>query len=624
MSAQNHGQPFRVMVLAALGVVFGDIGTSPLYAFKEAFFGTHAIAATPENVFGILSMMFWSVSIIVSLKYVSIVLRFDHRGEGGVLALLSVAQRVIEHRPELAWLVGAFGVFAASLFYGDAIITPAISVLSAVEGLSVAAPGLERYVVPISIVILIGLFSIQRHGTADVGRFFGPIMIVWFATLTLLGLIHIVEMPEILWAIDPSYAVRFAVDRPALAFIALGSVFLCLTGAEALYADMGHFGLPPIRVCWFFLVFPALMINYLGQGALVLTDPAARENPFFMLAPESLQFPLVILATLATVIASQATISGAFSVTQQASRLNYLPRLRVLHTSDHSQGQIYIPIVNWILLVSVVLLVLAFKSSGALAAAYGLAVSGDLIISSVLLAVVLAHQESRRMRWLLIPLAAWFCLELAFLGANLSKFFDGGWFPLTVAVSVFTMLTTWHRGTMILRARKVARPEARDDAVDFELERTTRVPGTAVFFSSSRGGFPSAFLHNLKHNKIAHERLIFLTIAFDDRPRIGNEERLELRRGSHGVVYLTAHFGFREDPDVSTVFRLARRRGLDVDLGQTSFFTSKPTLVSISRRGIFGWRRSMFGWMLQNSPSVADYFRLPPNRVVEMGTQIAI
>ncbi|NBS97867.1 MAG: potassium transporter Kup, partial [Betaproteobacteria bacterium] len=394
MSAQTQSQPFRVMMLAALGVVFGDIGTSPLYAFKEAFFGSHALAATPENVFGVLSMMFWSVTIIVSIKYVSIVLRFDHRGEGGVLALLSVAQRVIAHRPELAWLVGAFGVFAASLFYGDAIITPAISVLSAVEGLSVAAPGLESYVVPISIVILIGLFSLQRHGTADVGRFFGPVMIVWFATLTGLGLVHIIEMPEILGAIDPSHAIRFALDRPSLAFVALGSVFLCLTGAEALYADMGHFGLPPIRVCWFFLVFPALMINYLGQGALVLTEPAARESPFFLLAPESLQLPLVILATLATVIASQATISGAFSVTQQASRLNYLPRLRVLHTSEHSQGQIYIPIVNWVLLVSVVLLVLAFKSSSALAAAYGLAVSGDLIISSVLLAVVLLHQES--------------------------------------------------------------------------------------------------------------------------------------------------------------------------------------------------------------------------------------
>ena len=530
MSAQTQSQPFRVMMLAALGVVFGDIGTSPLYAFKEAFFGSHALAATPENVFGVLSMMFWAVTIIVSIKYVSIVLRFDHRGEGGVLALLSVAQRMIAHRPELAWLVGAFGVFAASLFYGDAIITPAISVLAAVEGLSVAAPGLESYVVPISIVILIGLFSLQRHGTADVGRFFGPVMIVWFATLTGLGLLHIIEMPEILGAIDPSHAIRFALDRPGLAFVALGSVFLCLTGAEALYADMGHFGLPPIRVCWFFLVFPALMINYLGQGALVLTEPDARENPFFLLAPESLQLPLVILATLATVIASQATISGAFSVTQQASRLNYLPRLRVLHTSEHSQGQIYIPVVNWVLLVSVVLLVLAFKSSSALAAAYGLAVSGDLIISSVLLAVVLLHQESQRMRWLVIPLVAWFCLELAFLAANLSKFFDGGWFPLTIAVSVFTMLTTWHRGTMLLRARKVARPEARDDAVAFELERATRVPGPAVFFSSSRGGFPSAFLHNMKHNKIAHERLIFLTIAFDDRPRILNDERLELRR----------------------------------------------------------------------------------------------
>jgi KUP system potassium uptake protein len=624
MSAEHSPQSFRVLTIAALGVVFGDIGTSPLYAFKEAFFGHHALALSPDNVFGVLSMMFWSVTIIVSLKYVGIVLRFDHRGEGGVLALLSVAQRVIEHRPELAWGVGALGVFAASLFYGDAIITPAISVLSAVEGLSVAAPGLEAHVVPISIVILIGLFAVQRHGTADVGRFFGPVMILWFATLAALGVWRIVEMPEILGAMNPAHAIGFAIQRPGLAFVALGSVFLCLTGAEALYADMGHFGLPPIRVCWFFFVFPALMLNYLGQGALVLTDPAARENPFFLLAPEFLQLPLVVLATLATVIASQATISGAFSVTQQASRLNYLPRLRVRHTSDHSQGQIYIPFVNWVLLISVVLLVLTFRSSSALAAAYGLAVSGDLIISSVLLAVVLAHQPARRMRLLLLPLAAWFLLELAFLAANLSKFFDGGWFPLVVAISVFTMLTTWHRGTIILHARKLARPESREGAVSFQLERATRVAGTAVFFSSARGGFPSAFLHNLEHNKIAHERLIFLTIAFDDRPRIPLEERLEIRRAPFGVIYLTAHVGFREDPEVSTIFRLARRRGLHVDLAQASFFTSKPTLVSVSRRGLFGWRRSMFGWMLHNSPSVADYFRLPPNRVVEMGTQIGI
>jgi len=624
MSGANHSQSLRVMVLAALGVVFGDIGTSPLYAFKEAFFFSHTIPANTENVFGVLSMMFWSVSIIVSLKYVSIVLRFDHRGEGGVLALLAVAQRVISHRPELAWVVAGFGVFAASLFYGDAIITPAISVLSAVEGLSIAAPALETFVVPVSIVILILLFSLQKHGTGDVGRFFGPVMIIWFATLAALGLLQILTMPEILGAIDPRHALRFGLERPVLAFVALSSVFLCLTGAEALYADMGHFGLPPIRICWFFFVFPALMLNYLGQGALILADSAKRENPFFLMAPEYLQVPLVMLATLATVIASQATISGAFSVTQQASRLNYLPRLRVKHTSEHAQGQIYIPIVNWVLLVSVVLLVLSFKSSTALAAAYGLAVSGDLIISTVLLAVVLAHQESRRMRWLLVPLAGWFCLEVMFLAANLSKFFDGGWFPLVIACSVFTILTTWHRGTMILRARKLAQPETRDANITFELEHVTRVPGTAVFFSSARGGFPSSFLHNMKHNKVAHGRLVFLTVSFDDRPRVLDEERLELRRSAQGIIYLTAHFGFREDPDISMVCRLARRRGLDIDLDQTSFFTSKPTLVSVSRRGLFGWRRSMYGWMLQNSPSVADYFRLPPNRVVEMGTQIAI
>jgi KUP system potassium uptake protein len=617
-------QRLRPLVLAALGVVFGDIGTSPLYAFKEAFAQPGGLPLTSEKIFPVLSMIFWAVTVIVSLKYVTVMLRFDHRGEGGVLALLSNLLAAVRGRPRLSWTVGVLGIFAAALFYGDAIITPAISVLAAVEGIVVIEPALERLVVPVAVVILVGLFVLQRSGTAKVGALFGPVMVVWFLVLAILGVVSIARTPEVLGALDPRHALAFAFEHPDWTFVALSAVFLTMTGAEALYADLGHFGARPIRVGWFALVFPCLMLNYLGQGALVMRDADAVRNPFFLLAPEPLRVPMVVLATLATVIASQAVISGAFSVTQQASRLNLLPRLKVLYTSDVSRGQVYIPVVNWLLMVAVLLLVLSFRSSGDLAAAYGIAVSGDLLIGSVLLTATVLAIPSRRIKLLLPLLVVFLALELSFFIANLSKVGDGGWVPLAVAAAMFTVLTTWRRGIDIMRSRKEALPRVARDELNLDLSDIPRVPGAAVFFSSTRVGYPGSFLHNLKHNKVVHEQTVFMTVEFDDVPRVPDDERVELQRGNSGVMRLIAHFGFREDPDVRKALRLARRKGLELDVEQTSFFTSKPVIVSVSRRGPFGWRRSLFGWMMQNSPSAANYFGLPPNRVIELGSQVAI
>ena len=622
--SSSHARHLPSLVIASLGVVFGDIGTSPLYAFKEAI-AAYGSGPIETGVFAILSMMFWAVTIIVSVKYVIVMLRFDYRGEGGALALLSNALALTRSRPLLTWAVSALGILAASLFYGDAIITPAISVLSAVEGIAIAAPATERLIVPIALAILVSLFLIQRRGTAQVGAVFGPVMVVWFLVLAALGISSIIETPAILAAINPAYAMGFAVKHPVLSLALMGAVFLTLTGAEAMYADLGHFGLRPIRIGWFALVFPCLMLNYLGQGALVLRNPDAARNPFYLLAPEPLLLPLIVLATLATVIASQATISGAFSVTQQASRLNYLPRLKVLYTSETSRGQIYIPLVNWMLLVAVVLLVLGFRSSSDLAAAYGLAVSGDLMIGTTLLAVTVMLQPSRRMRVVLLPaLAVFGALEVIFLFANASKIAEGGWFPLLIASIMFTVLSTWRRGTEIVRARKDASPRSRGDAFALDLSGIQRVSGTAVFFSSGRSGHPTSFLHNLRHNRVAHEQVIFLTVDFVDQPRVADHDRLEIERGGNGIVRIVALFGFREEPDIHHVLVLARRRGIEIDPAETSYFTSKPVIVSSSRRGLFGWRRSLFGWMLQNSSSTASYFALPPNRVVELGTQVAI
>lgn len=622
----SSSQRMPALVIASLGVVFGDIGTSPLYAFKEAIAAHEAGISLQGSVYAILSMMFWAVTIIVSLKYVVVMLRFDYRGEGGALALLSNALALTRSRPALTWAVSVLGILAASLFYGDAIITPAISVLSAVEGIAIAAPATERLIVPIALVILTSLFLIQRRGTAQVGALFGPVMIIWFGTLAALGINSILETPEILAAINPAHAIRFAIERPGLTLVLLGAVFLTLTGAEAMYADLGHFGRRPIRIGWFALVFPCLMLNYFGQGALVLRNPEAVRNPFYLLAPEPLLLPLIILATCATVIASQATISGAFSVTQQASRLNYLPRLRVHYTSETSRGQIYIPVVNWMLLVAVVLLVLGFRSSSELAAAYGLAVSGDLLIGTLLLGVtVLLKRRQSRTRLLLLPaLLVFGALETIFFLANASKIAEGGWFPLVVAAVMFTVLSTWRRGTEIVRSRKDASPRSRGDAFALDLSGIQRVPGTAVFFSSGRSGHPTSFLHNLRHNRVAHEQVIFLTVDFVDQPRVSDHDRLEIERGGNGIIRIIAAFGYREEPDIARVLSLARRRGIEINQDDTSYFTSKPVIVSISRRGLLGWRRSLFGWMLQNSSSTASYFALPPNRVVELGTQVAI
>jgi KUP system potassium uptake protein len=619
-------QPARrgALVLAALGVVYGDIGTSPLYAFKEAFAGADALPLTEQNVLAVLSLIFWAVTLIVSLKYVSFMLRFDNRGEGGVLALLTFALQSVRNNVRLQGAVVLLGAFAASLFYGDAVITPAISVLSAVEGLAVFTPELEHWVVPIAVVLLVGLFISQRHGTAHIGRVFGPVMMLWFGVLAVLGTSSILETPSILRAIDPGYALALAIDRPHVAMLALGAVFLCLTGAEALYADMGHFGKRPIRIAWFGLVFPCLMLNYFGQGALVLRDSSASRNPFYLLAPEPLLLPLVVLATCATIIASQATISAAYSVSQQASRLNYLPRLRVLHTSDVARGQIYVPVVNWLMLVGVVALVLGFGSSSALAGAYGIAVNGDMIVSSVLLAIVLIGRTGWTRFALLAALVVFFAIESTFLAANLTKIMQGGWFPLVLGAAIFTVLTTWRRGVELLQAKRAVQPETRADSVSAGLSSAVRIPRTGVFFTSRRAGYPSAFLHNLKHNMVLHERTIFVVVQFAETPHVDGAERLDIEKIDEGTWRVVAQFGFREDPDVGVILDEMARRGLRVDPELASFFTSKGEIVSVSKPRGFGLRRMLFMWMLQNAPTVADYLRLPPDRVVELRTQVAV
>ncbi|MCM5568953.1 KUP/HAK/KT family potassium transporter [Burkholderiaceae bacterium FT117] len=613
------------IALAALGVVFADIGTSPLYAFREAFRPGFGIPLTPANVFAVLSMIFWTVTLIVSLKYVAIMLRFDNRGEGGVLAMLSWCMHRLRASPRMLWLGTVLGILAVSLFYGDAVITPAISVLAAVEGLAVARPALAPFVLPVALTIVVAVFLIQRGGTDAVGALFGPLMLAWFATLAVSGGLSVLQTPDVLWALDPRHALGFVVEHPGLAFVAAGAVFLCVTGVEALYADLGQFGPKPVRLTWFAIVLPALTLNYFGQGALVLRNPGAVHNPFFLLVPPEMVLPLTALAIAAAVIASLAVISGAFSATQQASRMNFLPRLRVIQKSRTRKGRIYIPVVNWLMLALVVFLMLEFRDSGSLAAAYGIAVSGDLLLASVLMLVTLPRvRGARSLRLLWLPFAVFALVEGAFLAANATKVLDGGWFPLLLAMAVFTVLTTWRRGIDIMRSKKRSGPRNAVDGLAMDLSGLQRVPGVAVFFSSSSTRCPSSFLHNLKHNGVVHETTIFLTAEFEDVPLVPEAERVQVQRGANGVIRLTAHLGYREDPDIQGILRLAARKGLVIKVEEASFFTSKPTVVSVSQRGLFGWRRSLFGWMLQNSTSVANYFRLPADRVIEVGTQVAI
>ncbi|MBI4293587.1 MAG: potassium transporter Kup [Betaproteobacteria bacterium] len=611
--------------LLALGVVFGDIGTSPLYAFKEAFSGPHGLPLSEAYVLAVLSLIFWSIAFIVSLKYVAIVLRFDNGGEGGILALLALATRIAREQPPLAKTVVILGIFGASLFYGDAVITPAISVLSAIEGLSVSTPAFEHWIVPLTIAVLIGLFSIQKRGTGAVGKLFGPVMVIWFLAIGALGVISIVQTPAILAALDPRHALNFIVHSPGLTFLVLGAVFLAVTGAEAVYADMGHFGPNPIRIAWFGLAFPGLILSYFGQGALVLRDPAALKNPFYLLAPEDLQLPLVLLATAATVIASQATISGAFSLTQQASRLGYLPRIPTRHTSEYTRGQIYIPQVNWALLIFVILLVLGFKTSSAIASAYGVAVSGMMVLTTALIAVIVLRLSRRIRPFLLSVLAVVGLMEVVFFAANLSKIADGGWVSLLCAGVIFVMLTTWKRAESVLAAHEARSRIAVKNFPAMCGASIPRVSGTAVYMSPDLGWIPTVLLHNLKHNKVLHERVVFLTIVDEDVPRIADRDRTEIQVIERGRMYQAAlHYGFMEDPDVSRGMKLLERHGLKFIPEETTYFLGKSTIARATKPGLFTWRRELFRWMQRNSPATSEYFNLAPNRVIELGTRLSI
>ncbi|MFS0735661.1 potassium transporter Kup [Sphingomonas sp. 1P06PA] len=617
------------LCVGAVGVVFGDIGTSPIYAFRETFAGHHPLDPDALHIFGVLSLIFWSMMLVVTLKYVTIIMRADNKGEGGSLALLALINR--ESGSGKRWTKGIIllGVFATALFYGDSMITPAMSVLSAVEGITVVEARFAPLVLPISVGILIALFMIQSRGTAKVGLLFGPIMLVYFVVLAVLGLIHIADDPSILWSLNPAYAFEFFRYDPLAAFLAMGSVVLAVTGAEALYADMGHFGRNPIRVSWLVFVLPALMINYLGQGAMLMhTPPAAMSeiihNPFFFLAPDEMRLPLVILATLATVIASQAVISGAFSVTQQAIQLGFIPRLRIVHTSSAAAGQIYIPVINWALMVMVILLVLGFKSSSNLAAAYGIAVTGAMFIDTFLIAVVLYNLWKWNKLLASALLLLFFLVDAAYLAANLTKVPDGGWFPLLIGFCAFTLLTTWAKGRqlMIERMREAAMPIA--VFVKSAANSAARVPGSAVFMTSSPDGVPHALLHNLKHNKVLHERVILLTVKIDDVPYFGGKDRIALEDLGQGFYRMVLRYGFMEDPDVPAALAKAQNCGAQFKMMDTSFFLARQTLLPSSRPGMAIWREKLFAWMLRNAESAMEFFKLPTNRVVELGSQVEI
>ena len=624
MSSDHQGNSrLGALTLAALGIVFGDIGTSPLYAFKEAFNGPHALAISPENVLATLSALLWAVLVIVSIKYVWIVLKYDNDGEGGVLALTALAHRLTHDAPRRSLLVVSAGVFAAALFYGDAIITPAISVLSAVEGISVATPRFEHFIIPITIGILIGLFFIQKHGTGSVGTLFGPITVVWFLTLGGMGIHSIVQTPMVLQAISPHHALQFTLDHPGSAFILLSAVFLALTGGEALYADMGHFGRKAVRLGWYALVFPCLILNYFGQGALVLRDSHMAANPFFLMAPQALLIPLVILATAATVIASQATISGAYSMTLQASRLGYLPRVRILHTSDKERGQIYVPTVNWLMLLAVIALVMAFKSSGALAAAYGIAVSGTMIITTLLTAFVTRIQARTLRRPTLIALGAFTLLELGFFASNLTKLGEGGWFPLTLGAGIFLMLTTWKEGTGLVadQRRKIDIPM--DDFIHSPRPDVPLVFGTAVYLTSDPTIVPSALFHNLKHYKVMHQQTVFLHVLNDNAPYVHDNERVTVVELTPSAFRVTVRFGFREEPDIPKALALITHLTLSLEPMSTTFFVARSTIAD-GPGALPAWRCALYGWMTRQAEGAASYYSLPANQVVELGTQVML
>lgn len=623
-SSSSAKTSLPLLSLAALGVVFGDIGTSPLYTMKEVFaVSPHPVPLTHDNVFGILALILWSFIMVVSLKYTMFVMRADNNGEGGIMALLALAGRNLKGKHQR--LVMAAGIIGACMFYADGMITPAISVLSAVEGVEVAAPALDQFIVPITLFVLFILFWMQSKGTAVAGALFGPVMLVWFATLAVLGVINIAHEPRVLYALNPFYALQFFLNSPWVAFVALGSVVLAVTGVEALYADMGHFGRKPIKLAWFAFVLPALILNYFGQGALVLHDAAAIKNPFYLMAPEWLLYPLIGLATLATVIASQAVISGAFSISAQALQLGFLPRMRVLHTSEQQKGQIYMPYINWSLMLAVMALVIGFGSSGDLAAAYGIAVTGNMLFTTLLAGIVFHAIWHWRLPRTLALVALFLTIDLAFFSANILKIPDGGWVPILIGVVIFTLMLTWKSGRTLLLDR------LKEDAMLLEpfidaigAHPPTRVEGTGIFLTPNPHGVPHAMLHNLKHNKILHERNVLLTVHIADVPYIDQRSRLGLENLRHGFYRITVNYGFKDDPNLPRDLELTSELGLQLDTMETSFFIGKETLFANGSSKLGYWREKLFIGMFRNADSITHQFKLPPNRVVELGAQLTL
>jgi KUP system potassium uptake protein len=621
---KSHPGSSAALILAAIGVVYGDIGTSVLYAMKEIFGHGH-VPFTVENVYGILSMVFWTLTVIVSLKYVVLVLRADNEGEGGLVAMLALASRAVADKPKLRSVLLLVGIFGTSLFYGDGVITPAISVLSAVEGLEVVSPAFKHYVVPITLVVLFGLFLVQKNGTAGIGKFFGPITLAWFVVISVLGVSQIVTHPEILRALNPYYALRFIWDNPGVSFIILGATVLCVTGAEALYADLGHFGKKPIRIAWFSVVMPALTLNYFGQGALLLENPEAVKNPFFMMAPDWALIPLVLMATAATVIASQALITGAFSVTRQVIQLGYLPRLNVEHTSVRTAGQIYIPLVNWGLFVAIVLAVVMFRSSSNLAAAYGIAVTTDMLITTVLTFFVIRYAWKLPLVLCIVSTAAFFVVDFMFFASNLLKLFDGGWFPLMIGGAVFTLMITWKEGRRLMGEVQHA------DAIDLRsflaavfVSPPIRVDGTAVFLTLEPGTVPNALLHNLKHNKVLHEQNIFVTVRSHEVPWISMEKRIEMEPLGHHCWQVIVHYGFKNEIDLPRALERIRSRGCQLEPMATSYFLSRDVVIPTFGSGMAPWREKLFAQMHHNASGAADFLGLPNNAVVELGAKVEI
>ena len=614
--------PLAVMGLAALGIVYGDIGTSPLYAFKQSFAHGSGIDPTAGNVMGVVSLIFWSLILVVTIKYLGFVMRADNRGEGGIMALVALL-RVRTKNPKVMAATVMLGIFGAALLYGDGTITPAISVLSAVEGLAIATPLFGPYVVPITVVVLVALFMAQQRGTAGIGATFGPVMLLWFAVLGAMGINGIVQHPAVMEAIDPQYAVAFFVDNGFAGFVVLGTVFLAVTGAEALYADMGHFGRKPIRLAWLCVALPGLVLNYFGQAAILLDQPKLGDHTFYSLAPEWALYPLVILATAATVIASQAIVTGAFSLTHQAIQLGFLPRMQVVHTHGEAEGQIHMPAVNWMLMIATLGLVLGFKTSGNLSSAYGLAVSLDMVFTTLLAAIVAIKWGWHPVLVILLTLIA-LTIDLAFFGANSLKIAEGGWYPMGVAVVLFVVMTTWRRGRLLLLDRLSSTDTTVEEALENAVEEgLPRVPGTAVFLAAGQDSGLRTWLHHVGRNRVLHEHIVFLSVRTTNEPRVGTAGRLEIKDLGHGASRVIVRYGFMQSPDVPVALRLCERAGLAIDLDDTIYFMGRTTIVPERKHAaMMIWRQALFAFLTRNAVRPADYFRVPPDRVMELGLRI--